>query len=180
MRIQLSDHFTYRRLLRFVFPTVIMMIVTSIYGIVDGLFISNVVGKNAFASVNLIMPFLMALAAFGFMIGTGGSALVSKTLGEGDRDKANRYFSMLIGVTAVVGAVLSVLGFVFMRKISRLLGASSLLLDNCVLYGRTVVVAGGFFMLQNAFQSFFVVAEKPKLGLAFPPLPGCATWCWTF
>jgi len=172
MRIQLSDHFTYRRLLRFVFPTVIMMIVTSIYGIVDGLFISNVVGKNAFASVNLIMPFLMALAAFGFMIGTGGSALVSKTLGEGDRDKANRYFSMLIGVTAVVGAVLSVLGFVFMRKISRLLGASSLLLDNCVLYGRTVVVAGGFFMLQNAFQSFFVVAEKPKLGLAVSALAG--------
>ena len=103
MRIQLSDHFTYRRLLRFVFPTVVMMIVTSVYGIVDGLFISNVVGSSAFASVNLIMPFLMALAAFGFMIGTGGSALVSKTLGERERDKANRYFSMLIWVTAVMG-----------------------------------------------------------------------------
>jgi len=172
MRIQLSDHFTYRRLLKFVFPTVIMMIVTSIYGIVDGLFISNVVGKSAFASVNLIMPFLMALSAFGFMIGTGGSALVSKTLGEGDRNRANRYFSMLIGVTAVAGAVLSTLGFLFMRQISILLGASELLADNCVLYGRTVVTAGAFFMLQNAFQSFFVVAEKPKLGLAVSSLAG--------
>ena len=172
MRIQLSDHFTYGRLLRFVFPTIVMMIVTSIYGIVDGLFISNVVGKNAFASVNLIMPFLMALSAFGFMIGTGGSALVSKTLGEGKRDTANRYFSMLIAVTAAAGVILSAFGFICMRRISELLGANSLLIDNCVLYGRTVVVAGTFFMLQNAFQSFFVVAEKPKLGLAVSSLAG--------
>lgn len=166
MRIQLSDHFTYGRLLRFVFPTIVMMIVTSIYGVVDGLFVSNIVGKNAFAAVNLIMPFLMALSSFGFMIGTGGSALISKTLGEGDWDKANRYFSMLIGVTAVVGGLLSILGFIFMRQIAELLGASALLIDDCVLYGRTVIVAGAFFMLQNTFQSFFVVAEKPKLGLA--------------
>ena len=172
MRIQLSDHFTYGRLLRFVLPTVVMMIVTSVYGIVDGLFISNVVGKNAFASVNLIMPFLMALSAFGFMIGTGGSALVSKTLGEGDKDKAHRYFSMLIWVTAAVGAVLSAIGFIFMPQISKLLGASALLIDNCVLYGRTIVAAGTFFMLQNAFQSFFVVAEKPKLGLLVSALAG--------
>jgi putative MATE family efflux protein len=172
MRIQLSDHFTYRRLLRFVFPTVVMMIVTSVYGIVDGLFISNVVGSSAFASVNLIMPFLMALAAFGFMIGTGGSALVSKTLGERERDKANRYFSMLIWVTAVMGAILSALGFVFMRPISLWLGASDQLVENCVIYGRTVIVAGAFYMLQNAFQSFFVAAEKPKLGLAVSALSG--------
>ena len=149
-----------------------MMIVTSVYGIVDGLFISNVAGKNAFASVNLIMPFLMALAAFGFMIGTGGSALVSKTLGEGSKDKANRYFSMLIGVTAAAGAILSALGFLFMRRIAVLLGASELLIENCVLYGRTVVSAGAFFMLQNAFQSFFVVAERPKLGLAVSAAAG--------
>jgi putative MATE family efflux protein len=172
MRIQLSDHFTYRRLLRFVFPTVVMMIVTSVYGIVDGLFISNVVGSSAFASVNLIMPFLMALAAFGFMIGTGGSALVSKTLGERERDKANRYFSMLIWVTAVMGAILSALGFAFMRPISLWLGASDQLVENCVIYGRTVIVAGAFYMLQNAFQSFFVAAEKPKLGLAVSALSG--------
>lgn len=172
MRIQLSDHFTYRRLLRFVFPTVVMMIVTSVYGIVDGLFISNVVGSSAFASVNLIMPFLMALAAFGFMIGTGGSALVSKTLGERERDKANRYFSMLIWVTAVMGAILSALGFAFMRPISLWLGASDQLVENCVIYGRTVIVAGTFYMLQNAFQSFFVAAEKPKLGLIVSVLSG--------
>jgi putative MATE family efflux protein len=149
-----------------------MMIVTSVYGIVDGLFISNVVGSSAFASVNLIMPFLMALAAFGFMIGTGGSALVSKTLGERERDKANRYFSMLIWVTAVMGAILSALGFVFMRPISLWLGASDQLVENCVIYGRTVIVAGAFYMLQNAFQSFFVAAEKPKLGLAVSALSG--------
>jgi len=172
MRIQLSDHFTYGRLLRFVFPTISMMIVTSVYGIVDGLFISNIVGKSAFASVNLIMPFLMALSSFGFMIGTGGSALVSKTLGEGDKDRANRYFSMLIAVTAVAGTLLSALGFIFMRQISELLGASDSLIENCVIYGRTVVVAGAFFMLQNAFQSFFAVAEKPKLGLAVSVLSG--------
>lgn len=172
MRIRLSDHFTYGRLLRFVAPTIAMMIVTSIYGIVDGLFISNVVGKSAFASVNLIMPFLMALSAFGFMLGTGGSALVSKTLGEGDRDRANGYFSMLTGVTAVGGAVLSALGFVFMRQISERLGASEQMLGNCVLYGRTVVIAGPFYLLQSAFQSFFVVAEKPRLGLAVSVLAG--------
>ena len=172
MRIQLSDHFTYRRLLRFVLPTIVMLIVTSVYGIVDGLFISNVVGASAFASVNLIMPFLMALSAFGFMIGTGGSALVSKTLGEGDRDKADRYFSMLIGVTAAAGVILSALGFIFMRRISLLLGANGQLIDNCVLYGRTVKIAGTFYMLQNAFQSLFVVAEKPRLGLAVSVLSG--------
>lgn len=165
MRIQLSDHFTYRRLLKFVFPTIVMMIVTSIYGIVDGLFVSNVAGKNAFAAVNLIMPFLMALSAFGFMMGTGGSALVSRTLGEGDRDRANRYFSMLVIVTAVVGVCLTVIGFIFMRQIAGLLGATPLILEDCVCYGRTVIFAGAFYMLQNAFQSFFVTAEKPKLGL---------------
>lgn len=166
MRISLSDHFTYGRLLRFVFPTIIMMIVTSVYSIVDGFFVSNIVGKNAFAAVNLIMPFLIGLAAFGFMMGTGGSALVSKTLGEGDREKANRYFSMLVAVTAVVGALLSAAGFIFMRPIAAALGASELIIEDCVLYGKTVVIAGVFYMLQNSFQSFFVTAEKPKLGLA--------------
>lgn len=171
-KIRLSDHFTYRRLLRFVFPTVVMMIVGSVYSIVDGFFVSNIVGKNAFAAVNLIMPFLMGLASFGFMIGTGGSALISRTLGEGDRARANRYFSMLVGVTLGVGAVLSAAGFLFMRRIAVLLGASALILDDCVLYGRTVAVTGAFFMLQNAFQSFFVTAEKPRLGLAVTAAAG--------
>ena len=172
MRIQLSDHFTYKRLLQFVFPTIVMLIVTSIYGIVDGLFISNIVGKNAFAAVNLIMPLLIVLSTFGFMIGTGGSALVSKTLGEGDKDKANQYFSMLVGVTAFVGIILSVAGFIFMRQIAWWMGANELLIDECVLYGRTVIVANAFFMLQNVFLSFFVVAEKPKMGLVVSTFAG--------
>ena len=172
MRIQLSDHFTYKRLLQFVFPTIVMLIVTSIYGIVDGLFISNIVGKNAFAAVNLIMPLLIALSTFGFMIGTGGGALVSKTLGEGDKDRANQYFSMLIGVTALVGIIISSVGFICMRQIAWRMGANGLLIDECVLYGRTVIVANTFFMLQNAFLSFFVVAEKPKMGLAVSTFAG--------
>lgn len=172
MKISLSDHFNYRRLLRFVMPTVIMMIVTSVYSIVDGFFVSNFVGKNPFAAVNIIMPFLMALGAFGFMIGTGGSALVSKTLGEGDSERANRYFSMLVFVMIFVGIVLSVLGFIFMRPIALLLGASPLTIDDCVIYGRTIIVAVTFFMLQNSFQSFLVVAEKPVFGLVISIIAG--------
>lgn len=153
-------------------PTVIMMIVTSVYSIVDGFFVSNFVGKNPFAAVNIIMPFLMALGAFGFMIGTGGSALVSKTLGEGDSERANRYFSMLVFVMIFVGIVLSVLGFIFMRPIALRLGASPLTIDDCVIYGRTIIVAVTFFMLQNSFQSFLVVAEKPVFGLVISIIAG--------
>lgn len=165
MRIQLSEHFTYPKLIRFVLPSVIMMIFTSIYGIVDGLFVSNYVGKTAFAAVNLIMPVLMALGGVGFMIGTGGSAIVSKTLGEGDRERANRYFSMLIYVTVGVGIFLSAVGFVFIRPLALLLGAEGEMAEECVLYGRIILLALTAFMLQNVFQSFLVTAEKPKLGL---------------
>lgn len=165
MNIRLSDHFSYRRLMRFVLPSILMMIVTSVYSIVDGFFVSNFVGKNAFAAVNLIMPLIMALGAFGFMIGTGGSALVAKTLGEGDREKANGYFSMLIYVTAAVGIVLSAVGIVFLRPIAVLLGASDAMLDDCILYGRVLLAANTTFMLQNCFQSFLVTAEQPRLGL---------------
>lgn len=164
--IRLSDHFSYGRLMRFVLPSIVMMIVTSIYSIVDGFFVSNFVGKTAFAAVNLIMPFLMALGTFGFMIGTGGSALVAKTLGEGRRETANQYFSMLIYVTLGVGILLSVVGFIFIRPIAALLGASAELLEDCVIYGRILLVSNAPFMLQNAFQSFLVAAEKPKFGLA--------------
>lgn len=172
MKISLSNHFTYKRLLRFVLPTVVMMIVTSIYSIVDGFFVSNIVGKNAFAAVNLIMPLLMALGSFGFMIGTGGSALISKTLGEGKPEQANRYFSMLIIVTIGVGILLSILGFIWMRPLANLLGASEAIIDDCVLYGRVLIVTNTFFMLQNCFQSFLVTAEKPHIGLAISVIAG--------
>lgn len=172
MKISLSNHFTYKRLLRFVLPTVVMMIVTSVYSIVDGFFISNIVGKNAFAAVNLIMPLLMALGSFGFMIGTGGSALISKTLGEKKQEQANRYFSMLIMVTIGVGILLSIIGFIWMRPLANLLGASETIIDDCVLYGRVLIVANTFFMLQNCFQSFLVTAEKPHIGLAISVIAG--------
>ena len=107
MKIQLSDHFTYKRLFRFVWPSIIMMVFTSVYGVVDGLFVSNFVGKTAFAAVNLVIPFTMVLGAIGFMLGTGGSALVAKTLGEGDNERANRYFSMLIYTALILGAVIA-------------------------------------------------------------------------
>lgn len=165
MRIHLSDHFTYGRLMRFVLPSIVMMIVTSIYSIVDGFFVSNFVGKSAFAAVNLIMPFIMALGAFGYMIGTGGSALVAKTLGEGDKARANRYFSLLIYVTIGVGLLLSGLGIVFLRPIAAAMGATGTVLEDCVLYGRILLLANTAFMVQNALQTFLVAAEKPKLGL---------------
>lgn len=165
MKIKLSDHFTYKNLLKFIMPTVFMMIVTSIYGIVDGFFVSNFVGKNAFAAVNLIMPVLMAIGAFGFMIGTGGSALVAKTLGEGKPKTANRYFSMLTYVVILFSLVITIIGFIFMPQIAKALGASALIIDDCILYGRILIAAEVFFMLQNSFQSFLVTAGKATFGL---------------
>lgn len=172
MQIQLSEHFTYKKLLRFVLPSIVMMIFTSIYGVVDGLFVSNYVGKTAFAAVNLIMPFLMAISALGFMIGTGGSAIVAKTLGEGKKKQANEYFSMLVYLTLIGGIVLSALGILFSPLIARGLGADGALLTNCVLYARITLLSMPAFMLQNVFQSFFVTAEKPKLGLGVIVIAG--------
>ena len=166
MEIRLSDHFTYKKLLRFTFPSIVMMIFTSIYGVVDGFFVSNFVGKTPFAAVNFIMPFLMILGAFGFMFGSGGSALISKTLGEGNREKANRIFSMLLFVTLVFGVAITLLGIIFIRPIAALLGADGSMLEDCVMYGRIILLALPAFMLQFEFQSFFVTAEKPQLGLA--------------
>lgn len=165
MKISLSDHFTYRKLLRFVAPSAVMMMFTSIYGVVDGLFVSNYVGKVPFAAINLVMPFIMILGGIGFMIGTGGSALVSKTLGEGDRKKANRYFTMMIYLSLICGAAASVIGFVFIRPISYLLGATDTMIGDCVEYGRMIFLFTTAFMMQNVFQSFLVTAEKPRLGL---------------
>ena len=172
MQIQLSEHFTYKKLLRFVLPSIVVMIFTSIYGVVDGLFVSNYVGKTAFAAVNLIMPFLMAISALGFMIGTGGSAIVAKTLGEGKKKQANEYFSMLVYLTLIGGIVLSALGILFSPLIARGLGADGALLTNCVLYARITLLSMPAFMLQNVFQSFFVTAEKPKLGLGVIVIAG--------
>ncbi|WP_419022665.1 MATE family efflux transporter [Emergencia sp.] len=171
-RIQLSDHFTYRRLLRFVISPILMMICTSLYSIVDGFFVSNFVGKTPFAAVNLIMPIAMGVAAIGFMIGTGGSAIVSKTLGEGKPDKANEYFSLLIYTAIAISVTLSVLGFLFIRPISVLLGASGELLENCVVYGRILFVSMPAFILMNIFQNFFIAAEKPSLSLKVSLLAG--------
>lgn len=165
MQIQLSEHFTYKKLLRFVLPSVIMMIFTSIYSVVDGLFVSNFVGKTALAAINLTLPVLMGLSALGFMIGTGGSAIVARMLGEKKNDTANEYFSMLIYVTAIGGILLSVLGAVFIPTIASMLGANGQLLSDCVLYARLSFISMPAFMLQNVFQSFFVAAEKPHLGL---------------
>ena len=163
--IRLSDHFTYGKLLCFTLPSMVMMVFTSIYGVVDGLFVSNFVGKTAFASVNLVMPFVMILGGMGFMIGTGGTALVSKILGEGDPDNANRTFSMMVLFTLALGAVLSGIGIAFMGPVARFLGATDAMMADCVLYGRIVTGFTFAFMLQNVFQSFFIAAEKPKLGL---------------
>lgn len=172
MNIQLSDHFTYGRLLRFVFPSIVMMIFTSIYSVVDGLFISNFVGKTPFAAVNLIMPFAMLLGGFGFMIGTGGSALVGKILGEGEKEKANQIFSLLIYVSIGLGVVLAVFGMVFIEPISILLGADEQMLGHCVVYCRILMLALPGFMLQNVFQSFLITAEKPTMGLAVTVIAG--------
>ncbi len=166
MHIQLSDHFTYGKLLKFTIPSIAMMIFTSIYSVVDGFFVSNFVGKTPFAAINLIMPVLMILGTVGFMFGTGGTAIVAKTYGEGDKEKANRYFSLFVYVAFVIGIILSVLGFIFIHPVSSLLGASGELLENCIAYARIILVALPFFILQVMFQSFFVAAEKPHLGLA--------------
>ena len=165
MTVSLSDHFSYQKLLRFVAPSILMMIVTSIYSIVDGFFVSNFVGKNPFAALNLIFPVTMALAAFGFMIGTGGSALIAKTLGEGKKDEANGIFSMLVVVLAVGGAILSGTCILLLRPISYAVGATELTIDDCMLYGRVLLISLPFFMLQNSFQSFLATAEKPHFGL---------------
>ena len=166
MKIQLSDHFSYGRLLRFTAPSIAMMIFTSVYGVVDGFFVSNYAGKTPFAAVNLIMPFLMVIATVGFMFGTGGSALVAKSFGEGEPERANRNFSLFVYVSFALGVVLAVLGIVFIRPISIRLGAEGALLDNCVVYARIILAALPFYVLQLLFQSFFVTAEKPQRGLA--------------
>lgn len=166
MAIQLSEHFDYRKLCRFTMPTIVMMIFTSVYSVVDGIFVSNFVGKTPFAAVNLIMPFLMIIGTFGFMVGTGGSAVVSKTMGEGNPERANRYFSLMNAFAIVGGLILTALGEIFLVNVVRLMGAEEGdMLRDCVLYGRIMLLGTMPYILQNVFQSFLVTAERPKLGL---------------
>lgn len=166
MKIHLYEHFTYKKIIKFTLPSIAMMIFTSIYGVVDGFFVSNFAGKEAFTAVNFIYPFIMVLGAFGFMFGTGGSALIAKTLGEGKKEKANRLFSMFVYISAAFGIVIAVAGVLLLRPIASALGAEGELLENCVTYGRILLIAMPAFMLQFEFQSFCATAEKPQLGLA--------------
>lgn len=166
MKIHLYEHFTYKKIIKFTLPSIAMMIFTSIYGVVDGYFVSNFAGKEPFTAVNFIYPFIMVLGAFGFMFGTGGSALIAKTLGEGKKDKANKLFSMFVYISAAFGVVIAVLGVLLLRPIASALGAEGELLENCVIYGRILLIAMPAFMLQFEFQSFCATAEKPQLGLA--------------
>lgn len=173
-QIQLSDHFTYRRLFRFTVPSIGMMIFSSIYSVVDGFFVSNFAGKTPFAAINLIMPFLMILYTIGFMFGTGGSAIVAKTFGEGKDKEANEYFSFFVYITFGLGVVFAALGIAFARPIAQLLGGEGELLENAVVYARIILLALPFAVLQYLFQAFFVTAEKPQLGLASTVISGVA------
>ena len=166
MKIQISDHFNYNRLIRFTVPSIVMIVFSSVYNVVDGYFVSNYTGKTQFAAVNLIMPFLLMLSVAGFMLGTGGNAIVSKALGEGKKKKANEIFSMLVYVTIAFGMVIFVLGEITMPQIARLLGADGEMLPYCILYGRIITISVAPFMLQVFFQSFMATAGKPQIGLA--------------
>lgn len=172
MEIGLSEHFTYKKLIKFTMPTIIMMIFTSIYGVVDGLFVSNYAGSNAFASINLIMPAIMILGTIGFMLGTGGSAIVSKTLGEGENEKANKYFSMFIYLEIILGIIFTILGLILLEPVAKMLGATKDMMEDCLTYGRILLIGIVPFVLQNSFQSFIVVAEKPKFGLGVTIIAG--------
>lgn len=172
MNIQLSDRFNYKRLIRFTFPSVLMMVFTSIYGVVDGFFVSNFVGKTPFAAVNFIMPFLMVVGVLGFMFGTGGSALIAKTLGEGKIKKAKEIFSFLVYITIISGIVIAIISIIFLKPIAIFLGAGESLANDCVLYGKIILAALPFLMLQYAFSSFVITAEKPHLGLVISIVAG--------
>ncbi len=182
MQIHLSDHFNYKKLLRFTLSSMLMMVFTSIYSVVDGFFVSNYTGKTAFAAVNFIMPVLIIFSAAGFMFSAGGSALVGKILGEQNREKANSLFSFFIYVTAITGVVLAVIGVAILRPLAILLGGEGEMLDGAVLYGRIILIALPMFMLQIAFQTFFITAEKPHLGLVATLISGCTNMLldWLF
>ena len=172
MPIRLSDHFTYGKLIRFTLPSIVMMLFTSIYGMVDGLFVSNFVGSTAFASINLVMPFFQIMGGMGAMLGVGGSALVAKTLGEGDTHRANRYFTMMVYLLFIIGVACTVLGIVFIRPVAYLLGATENMIEDCVVYGRICLLFNIALHMQYTFQSYLIAAEQPKLGLIVTVIAG--------
>ena len=156
--IQLSDHFNYRRLLRYTLPSILMLIFTSVYSVADGFFVSNFMGKTPFAAVNFIMPLLILLGSVGFMFGTGGGALIAKTMGVGDMKKANEMFSLIVYTAGAFGVILTVFGILFLRPMVSFMGADGELLENCVVYGRIILLALPFYILQYEFQCLFAVA----------------------
>ena len=173
-RIQLSDHFGFSRLFRFTFPSIVMMIFTSIYGIVDGFFVSNFAGEAAFVAVNFIIPYPLILGAVGFMFGSGGSALIARTLGEGDRQKANRIFSLIVYTSIISGVVIMIVGLLLLRPVAIFLGASGDLLTDSLRYGNIILLAIPAYILQYAFQCLFITAEKPRLALVVTVAAGVA------
>ena len=172
MSIQLSDHFSYGKLMKLTLPSVIMLVFTSLYSVVDGFFVSNYAGKAAFAAVNFIMPVLWVVGSIGFMLGTGGSALIAKTMGEGDRERANKIFSMVVYISIFAGVVLAAVGILLLRPIASLLGADGALLENSVRYGRIILLATPAYVLQFEFQCLFATANKPVLGLVITVAAG--------
>lgn len=180
MKIKLADHFSYGKLIRFTMPSIMMMVFTSIYGMVDGFFISNYVGKSAFAAVNLIIPYLQILGGVGAMLGVGGSALVAKTLGEGDRKRAGEYFTMMVKLMVLVGVFFTVLGIALLRPMAYVFGATDSMIDDCVLYGRTCLFFNTILLMQYGFQSYLIVAEQPKLGLLVTVIAGCTNMVLDF
>lgn len=172
MRIQLSDHFNYGKLLRFTLPSVGTMVFASVYSMVDGFFVSNYVSKTAFSAVNLMWPIIAIPGAVGMMLGTGGNAVVGKTLGENKQSEAVKYFSMIVYSILVLGIIIGALGFFLAEPLSRALGAENELLENCIIYIRYICLGAPFFMLQYSVQGFFTTAEKPKLGFFVTSLGG--------
>ena len=170
--IRLSDNFTYGKLMKFTLPSIAMMIFTSIYSVVDGVFVSNYVGQTPFAALNLIMPFIMIFSAVGLMFGTGGSALVAFTLGLGDKKKANELFSLIVYILIGIGFIFMIVGITLAEPAAKLLGASDAMLPYCVLYARICFIGAIPFALQFGFQSFFITAEKPRLGLYVTMIAG--------
>ncbi len=174
MQIKLSDHFSYPRLFRFTLPSICMMLFTSVYLVIDGYFVSNFIGKTALAAVNMIYPVIMIIGSIGFMLGTGGSALVAKTMGEGDDEKAKRLFTLIYLTSIVIGTILTLPSFIFLDKIAYFLGARGELLENSITYGRILLSTVVLFVVQMESQIFFITAEKPKLGLIMTVL-SCGT-----
>lgn len=165
MSIQIFEHLSYRKIIRFTSPTITMLVLSSIYGVVDGFFVSNFVGKTSFAAVNFIIPFLMILSSMGFMFGTGGGALISKTFGEGDLEKAKQLFSSIVYITIVAGIVFCGLGLICIRPFALKFGAEGQLLEDCVSYGSIVLLALPLQLLQYEFQCLASTSGKPVLGL---------------